>query len=381
MNAKVRYPAVEMLLPKSRWVRGSLTEKTTTDHKNQPMEERKHHYWIALAMPKSNPATSEVVNKIMAHAWQTYQGVAGSGGVIAQMQQGLAATAFAWRLHDGDTDPKWKGRPGCAGSFIIEMKSGFDIPCFDGANRQLDPKAFKLGDWVDAYVSIEINGEVGNTAGVFVNPRGLRWLEEGERIQLSADPNAMFGAPVNAGYSGHTHQPPAGSQMMGNGNPAPAIQPMVTSPATIAATGVPSVGTAAQPGHYNQQAQAAPAYPQPGMAGAAPGMQPPAPPPVHETAEQVAARFGVQHHPGWRWNPQTGQYVPDAPPPPPPPPVAPAAAPAAQAGGYPTPGVPSVAPGGQMGTASHGSPYGPGNPPPGIQPATGFAAGQPPRIG
>jgi hypothetical protein len=360
MNAKVRYPSTEMLLPKSRWVRGSITEKTTTDHKNQPMEERKHHYWLALAMPKSNPLTIEVVNKIMAHAYQTYQGVAGSQAVIAQMNLGFAATTFAWRLHDGDSDAKWKDRPGCAGSFIIEMKSGFEIPCFDNANRQLDPKAFKLGDWVDAYVSVEINGEVGNTAGIFVNPRGLRWLEEGERIQLSADPNAMFGAPVGAGYTGHTHQPAAGSQMMGNGNPAPVSPPMITSPAMSAATSSAPVGQ----------------YSTPGMAGPAPGIHPVAPPVL--SAEQIAAQYGVQHHPGWCFNPATGQYVQDVPPPPPPPPVAPAQA--APVGVLQAPAAPSVAPGGQMGIASPGNPYGPGNPPP-VAPLAGFASGQPPRIG
>src|SRR5262245_11650585 len=134
---KQKLPAAEFRLPRGRFVRGSFTSLTTTDHKNQPLDPKKHHYWIAIAVEKTAPGVGEVVNGIIAHAWQTYQMVAGSQPVFGQMQMGLAAPSFAWKIDDGDTDPKWSQREGCKGCYIFQMSTTFAIPTFDGANNEI----------------------------------------------------------------------------------------------------------------------------------------------------------------------------------------------------------------------------------------------------
>lgn len=419
MNQRVRYPTKEWKLPAGRLVRGSLTDIQTKDHKNNPLPPEKHHYWIAIACPKSDPATIQVWNELWQHTAQHYGQVAGSAGVMQQINLGLAATAFAWKIDDGDTDAKWSQRDGCKGCLIFQMSTTFPIACFDNANAQLDPAAIKLGDHVDAYVSAAINGETGSTAGIFINPRGIRWLGTGPRIHVGPDANAMFGAAVGTGYTAPAPSaPPMSGQVMGQtAQPAPGYPGQ--APTTPAPAGAPGVAGGA-PGV-------------PGAYGAAPSpanMSPPVAPPM--TAEQVAAQYGVPHYPGWRYDPQGAAqgvpYVPDTGPtyaPPAPqqvaapsagqyqqplatspqmvgqpgtpmqtaggatgaypsspgmagqPPLMHAAAPGAPGGapgGYPAP---SGVPGGQPATAYPGNPqYGPGNPPPGVVPNHQFVQGR-----
>jgi len=110
-------------------------------------------------------------------------------------------------------------------------------------------------------------------------------------------------------------------------------------------------------------------------------------------AEIVAQQFGVQHFPGYRFDPATRQYGPDTPPPAQPGmvPQQPGMVPQQPGMGGPAPlqhaagmgapvgvpgiqGAPSGAPGSPMGTAypSSAPGFGPSNPPPGIQPHPGF---------
>ncbi len=377
MNAKVRYPSIETALPRGRLVRGSLTEKQTKNHKNEPLPPDDHHYWFAIAVPKTAPGLAEAWGKIYQHVYQSYMTVPGSQSVIQRIQQGLQVVGFAWKIDDGDTDPVWSKREGCPGTLIFQFKTMYDVATFDNANRQLDPKVFKLGDYVDVYLSTAINGEIGHTAGIHMNPRGVRWLEEGQRIHIGPDANAMFGAPIGGGYQGHQQAAPMPSSVMA---PAPAPLHSHMPPAG----GAPIVSAA-----------------------------------TIEPADQQAARLGIQYYPGFRLDEGTRTYVPDIPaaqPPAPPVPnpapsvggapapaygsggvgVAPGsgfasgqpaygsptpaypnhvAAPAAPAGapGFPAP---SVAPGGQGGIASPSNPYSPHNPPP-APPVPGFAGGAP----
>lgn len=433
MNQRVRYPTKEWRLPAGRLVRGSLTDIQTKDHKNNPLPPEKHHYWIAIACPKSDPATIQVWNELWQHTAQHYSQVPGSAGVMQQINLGLGATAFAWKIDDGDTDPKWSQRDGCKGCLIFQMSTTYPIACFDNANAQLDPAAIKLGDHVDAYISAAINGETGSTAGIFINPRGVRWLSTGPRITVGPDANTMFGAAVGTGYvapapsagpmsgqvMGQTYTPSPGAQNVMaaiNGLPAPHPSMPQMTPAPAGAPGVAG-GAPGVPGHY-------------GAAPSPANMSPPAAQPM--TAEQVAAQYGVPHHPGWRYDPlgaaQGVPYVPDTGPTYAPPASAQVAAPAAgqyqqplathhQAvgqpgtpmqpaggatgaypsspgmagqpplmhaaapaapGGAPQPPAPSVAAHGQPATAYPGSQpqYGPGNPPPGVVPNHQFVQGR-----
>lgn len=348
--ARAKYAEIGIQLPRGRFVLGSLTKLQTKDMRQQPLEERRHHWFTAYAIDKRTPGVVEAVNQVFQHAWNSYSAVAGAQAVLQQIGLGFRATAFAWGITDADLDPKWAARDGCKGCYIFKTRRNIaigPIPTFDPNIVTLDPNAIGLGDYVDVFLVAAINGEVGGTAGMFLQPGGVRWLETGERIVPAGRSGAeMFGQPLGYGHTGAV-VPPMNAQMMGQ-------------------MGAPQA---------------------PGMAGPAPGYAPsaahqPAPPPpppaapapAVEPAETVAARHGVQHYPGYRFDPAIWNYVPDVTP------NAPAAAPAAPAYAQQHQAAPSVAHGTPQATAYPGSPYGPGNPPPGVQPHTGFAGG-PPRVG
>jgi hypothetical protein len=381
--SKQQFPKAEFRLPPGRFIRGSMTSKTTTGHNNQPLAENKHHFWVAVAVEKTAPGVADIVNGIVSHVWQSYSAVAGSQGVLQQIGYLLAAPSFAWKLDDGDTDAKWSQREGARGCYIFQMSTTQNLNVFDAGNIQADPKIFQLGDYVDAVISVTINGEVGGTAGLYMNPVGIRWLAEGPRINVGRDATSLFGAPAGAPYSGHRVQsPPMSQQVMGQ-QAAPQAAPQLGGPP-------PALPGQAGPAPMQMQ-HAAPTPPPPVQMQ----HQPPA-----ETAQQQAARLGIQHHPGWRIDEANGQWVADATPTPPPAaqpsvpsygtgntsPYAHGHAPHTSPNGYPASGqgapagapsipAPSGVPGGypQGQTAYHSN-----NPPP-VQPHPGYAAG-PPRV-
>jgi hypothetical protein len=358
MNQRVKYQSIEAYLPRGRLVRGSLTDKQTKNHKNEPLPADEYHLWFAIAVPKNWPGLMETWGKIYQHTYQSYMTVPGANpSVIQRIQQGLQAQGFAWKIDDGDADPVWSKREGCPGTLIFQFRTLFELATFDGANRQVDPKIFKLGDYVDAYLSTAINGETGHTAGIHLNPRAVRWLEEGQRIHIGPDANTMFGAPVNAGYQGHQQaaaMPSSVTAPAGNA-PAPVSAPTISSPPM-------NTGTYGQP--------AAPVAP----AG------------LYEPADQQAARLGIQYFPGYRLDEATRAYVQDVPPAPPAAPPLPNHAPL----GAPAPapvygsGVAGAAPGSGYvsGQQAYGNPMPAGAPAapagaPGFPVPSGVPGGQP----
>lgn len=384
MSGKIKYPDQGFQIPRCRYVRGSMVKKYTTDHKKQPLPENKHHYWNALAMPKGTPQANDLLNGIIAHTWNTYASVAGNQAVMDQLKLGMAAPSFAWKIDDGDTHPDWSKREGCPGHWILGLATTFELNTFDNRNAALDPACFQLGDYVDGFLTTSINGEVDvRVAGIYLNPKCFRWLDEGPRINVGADVNQMMGAGTGQGYyRSQTAAPAMSGQMTG-------AQPPQAAPGQYQAP---------PPGQYQQ-----PAPPPPVQA---------APPP--ETDEQWNVRHTGHPAPGYRWNPATAAWdVAPTPAAPPPPAQQAYAAPQAPAPGYgnvpqygATPshgqigtsqpgnapaygqgapvygqqhqGAPAVGHGGPQGTA-YPSNYGPGNPPPGVQQQN--YAGGPPRVG
>lgn len=359
--ARTRYAEIDLPMKgiRARLVRGSITKLQTKDNRQQLLEERRHHWFSAYAVPKSTPGIADAINALFGHAWTSYSAVAGSQPVLQQIGLGFGASAFAWGVTDADLDAKWAAREGCAGCYIFKTRRNIalgPVPCFaagahgPGTYLTIDPATIGLGDYVEVSLVASINGEVGSTAGMFVQPAGLLWLETGERIVAGGrSAQDMFG----------TGPRPAAALPLATSAP---VQHQPAAPASVAA------------------------YQAPGMAGPAPGQHIPAPPPPPapvEPAETVAARHGVPHHHGYRFNPAAWAYEPDVAP------NAPAAAPAAPAPAQYTQGAPSVAAGGPQVTASPSNPYGPGNPPPGAVPNYGFVggghtpapAGGPPRVG
>lgn len=379
--ANVKYPEVGFKLPRSRFISGDAAKKKTTDHERKPLQPDKYHFWMAFAVPKTSPGAHEAVNGIVAHAWNTYQTVAGAANVMEKIKLGIhVPEGFSWKIDDGDTHPTWSKKDYCRGCYIFQPKTYFDtVNVIDNAHVPMDPSLMKHGDFVDLYVTSSINGQLGHTAGVHLNPNVVRWLETGPRIAVaSADADTLMGPAVGTGYVA----PQAGampSHMTTPGHIAPPPPP----------PGIPGHGGAA-PGHI---------APPPPMTPAAP------PPPPAETNEAWNLRHTGQAAPGHRFNPTTGAWdvAPAAPPPPPPlAPVTPPPAPETNEQwnirhtGHVAPGhrfnpatgawdVAAPQPATGLANASlHGQPvvgsgpYSPQNPPP-VTPNPNFAGG-PPRL-
>lgn len=321
-----------------RVVQGSLHEPVTVDQNGKPRD--KPQIFFAVAVPKG-----EQCNAI---AWQIMNATARDGyrnerGIMPEVERGLGAVNFSWKLEDGDSE-KNKGREGFAGCWVYKFATSIiPIKTANNRNEPISPTEIKCGDYVDVMASCAINGLKDKNAGLFMNPRAVRLLGYGTEIQQGQSAAQMFAAvpailppgasalPVAAGL------PPTGVAAPASPAPAPVAPPAVAAPASPAPVAPPPV--------------AAPA--------------PAAPPPPAQTKESIeaesaaiAAAAGQQHYPGYRLRADRSGYDPD----PTPAPAAPA--PAVPAGAAPV-SAPATAPNG----STIASPI---NPPPGVSPHPGF---------
>lgn len=249
---------------------------------------------------------------------------------------------FSYKLKDGDARlppdikrnlPERDPPEYTKGHWVIAIKSSLPNPppLFDGSSGQwlqVDPNnvrgnKLKVGDFVGCKLSID--GHLGQSPGLYLNPNGLTFIGFGEAITRNQDPNAMFGAapgavalppgasatPVGPSIAPPTMPgqppaapaaPPAAPGMPGNVPPsAPAVAPPPASPAAPPAAPAP---VTASPG--NPPAPLAP--PATGFAAGLPGMPaPPAAPP----AAPVIPISGYDAATGKPWgiDPATGQSV------------------------------------------------------------------------
>ena len=365
--------AVNFYLPPGRMVGGSTHVPQTKDQQGRDRE--KPALYFAVAVPKTDPRVAEVLNVIANVA----RGFYGNHPTIKQqLDMGLNAHNFAWKVSDGDSD-KEKTRPGRAGCWIFHFSTSFEkIECGDSQNNQIDPATIKPGYYVDVSASVKANELLDKNAGVFLNPRGVRLLGYGEEIPIGQTIGQMF-ADMPAAL-------PAGASALPVATGAPLGHP----PATAGATPPPPPQGGGMAGFANGMTPPPPA-----------ANTPPPPPPASlqpTTIEQIQAQSaelaraaGVQHYPGHRIKADRSGYEPDPTPAPtvaasagmpttsPPAGIGLAAAASNPLGGAAVPGVPAGAQPGQaaLGTPPLGSPIAsPSNPPPGVQPHPGFL--QPP---
>lgn len=374
-------------LPVGRIVSGSPTYKQDKDMQGKPKE---HPNWfMAVAVDKNAPGVVDVINLVMNTARAGYA----ANNAILQRINGGIKSGFRWKIDDGDDpeDPKNRGKEGWAGCWIFKFSTTFGImnTC-DKNGNQIDAHTIKTGHFVDVIGSTSINGNTDHTAGVYMNPVWVRFQWYGTEIQSGPTPEQAFqGAPPS------THMPAGASATpLGRGGPAPQPQGGFggggqpqgqigysgppqgggnaggfgggqpnTGPGGHAggfAPGQPNTGPGGSAGGFGGGPQPGFAQPQP-QPQPQPGFNPNQPQPVQggPTAEQIAAHYGVQHHPGWRWNPATNKYDEERAGPPA------ASGPGAQAGGF---GAPAHAggPAGFPGTASPSNAY------PGATPHHGF---------
>lgn len=324
-------------LPPGRVVSGSPTYKQEYEYGTKKLKE-KPSWWMMVAIPKDpNPqgAVNVVLQGMMQEAWTGY---AGQKTIQDRIQGGLSS-GFSWKIEDGDS-PDNVVKEGRAGCWLFKFSTTFGVMnCCDANFQPMDAALIKCGYYVEVSGNCVINEQKDHTAGIHINPEWVRLLGAGVEIRSMVSPQEAFGN-------------------------RPAVLPPGATPFTGASSAPATTFTpppAGGPGFAQQQTQMQPPPPPP--------PQLPPPPAPQPTAEQVAAQYNVQHHPGYRYNPAVNQYEPDTAPPPTGNGFA--GGPGAPAGGTPA-HAGSAAPGGFPGTASPSSAFNPAGAYPGAQPHHGF---------
>lgn len=217
-------------LPVGRMISGSVKELRTTDHQGQPLAEDAYHWYIGLAVEKSNPKVIEIIHNLFGLAQRGY---ARDAGAMALIGLGLGPfgpgqKGFSWKVKDGDErnpDGTLKNEHG-AGCFIFHLSNNFPIKVGNAQNVEIDPKTVERGYFVDASVSACVNEQTGDRAGIYLNLQAVRLIAYGEIIQGGQSLGQMFGdAPAQ-----YAALPPGASAMpiaapsMG-GAPVPMQQP------------------------------------------------------------------------------------------------------------------------------------------------------------
>ena len=170
------YPAF-----KARLVMGSFFTISTKDHEKKPLlDESKHHWFVAFAVPKG-PQWDAIFNVMHAAAAND----PACGPVLCGMP------GFNWKIEDCDApdDPKNLGtdsRP--AGHMLIKFtryKAMGPAPVVDGTYQPIiNQSSVKCGDYFLISASTKFNGAktVNTNAGMYQNINGVMFAEAGEAI-------------------------------------------------------------------------------------------------------------------------------------------------------------------------------------------------------
>ena len=223
--------------PVGRLISGDPWTKQTTDANNREIPPEKQSFWFAVAIEKNAPGMDEMLG-LMFKAAQAGYGQAPQ--IMAQINMGLAATSFSWKIADGDEmranattgeqELRWKHGQGC---WVVKFSTTLPIASakfMGGVPTYCDPSEIKRGYFVTVPFSTSANGNMDHTAGVYLNPQTVCLVGFGPEIvggpsleqQLGAGP----GAYMPAGMS-QTPQLPSGAAPAPapSGMPAPQPQP------------------------------------------------------------------------------------------------------------------------------------------------------------
>ena len=287
-----QYPTEYGTTPVGRIVmcnREGIFAKGTKDKDNRDIPLDKQCYFVGLAIEKTAPGLAETLGILQKAASEGY---ASNPMVMQQVNAGLNATAFTWKVQDGDamvqnpTTGQMEPRtPNARGCFIFKFKTTIDMtaakwPAGAAQATHCDPSEMYKGCFAMISFSTSANGNADHTAGIYLNPKTICFVGHGEPIVGGPSLEAQFsgaapGAYMPAGMS-QTPLVPAGSP------PAAGMPPMGAPPSAPAAPGMaqpPMGGAAPVAPAGNPMAAPAPgmAAPAPGMAAPAPGMAAPAP--------------------------------------------------------------------------------------------------------
>lgn len=252
--------------PRGRFISGDLHVKQTTDYENKPIAPDDQEYYFAVAIPKTAPGATELLTTYHAYASTIYEG---NQQILAQINMGLAATAFSWKIEDGDV-PKYKNgvlqpipeyKQGC---YILKFSTKYEFGACDAQGNEIDPSKIKRGDFTDVMFTLAPNGRVDGNAGLKVYPNAVRFLDLGDAISARVSATDAFSGRA-AETSGAAHpaaaqtfqtQQAAQTQQQATGGGMPAGNVSSGNPA---ATGMPGAVQNAQAGGMTGQTGGMPA--------------------------------------------------------------------------------------------------------------------------
>ena len=238
--------AVEIMTPSGRMVQGDAFEPQTKDAQGNPLTVKsgpnagqpRVNYFVAIAIPKTDPGWPEIWAKINAVARAGFPTLFDTAGTCI-------APAFAFKVTDGDsTIPNQRNirpcdREGFPGNWILNFSNGFPPECFDqNVNKIVDKNAIKRGYFIRVLGSIVSNNSP-STPGIYLNVGMIQLVGFGDEIRTSPDGAAIFGGtPMGALPPGASATPLAPST-------APAVPGAPGAPAAPVAPVVPAVPIAA----------------------------------------------------------------------------------------------------------------------------------------
>lgn len=305
-----------LFTPGGRFVSGDLDRKQDKDYENKPIPPEEQQYYFAVAVPKNQPGADELLGQLRGLAMQAY---GQAPQLLAQVNMGLAATGFSWKIEDGDVAKidQSTGQPKkipeyIAGCYIFKFRTKYEFGACDVNGTHINRADIKRGDYVDVMFTAAPNGRYDGNAGIILYPNAIRRLGYGEAISGTVDASTAF--------SGHAaNVPPGATAAPTAGGATPPTQGQMGAPATggmppAQGGGMPAAGGAPQGGPMmqgnpagGQPAMGAGGVAQTGM-GQPPqtGGMPPASSGMATTSHGDPAAMGVQPHNQILHGPQGG---------------------------------------------------------------------------
>lgn len=217
--------------PVGRLVMGDPFNKQTKDQNGRDLPLDKQRFFFGIAVAKDAPGVNEMLGTMQKAAMEGY---AHAGHVMAQIQMGLAATGFSWKVQDGDEmkvnaetgQQELRNKYG-AGCWIFKFSTTLPIrPAKWQGNTPVDctPAEIKRGFFVQVAYSTSANGNMDHTAGIYLNPQTICLVGYGEEIVGGPSLDQQFGSGPG-GYvpSGMTQAPqgPTGAAPLAHGEGMP----------------------------------------------------------------------------------------------------------------------------------------------------------------
>ena len=236
----------DILTPVGRLVAGDCFKGSTTDAEGNPLViktgpnagQSRTDYFMAVAIPKTDPGVGELYSKIVESAKQSFPRLFDAAG-------NCVLPTFAFKVVDGDSViPNRKGtRPcdkeGYPGNWVFHFSGGFAPKCYTagGASLITDPEAIKKGYYIRIYGSVTGNGST-QQPGVFLNHSMVELVAYGDVIVSGPDGSAIFGGtPTGALPAGASATPLAPQTPLA----VPGVQPAAAVPGVQPAAAVPGV--------------------------------------------------------------------------------------------------------------------------------------------